>query len=166
MSPDIEIFPAFDYGQDDHVTTIHNETAQNANSTDSKVATFHSSDVKLQLNVVMRGHERQPDPTVTFSKKRKEGMKGDGLVASVEISGGESISFVLRDDETSGAKNTISPEILDEQQSNTLEFWHNFISQTKYRGHGMEMVSRSLMFLKMMTYGTSQPQMMCFNASY
>lgn len=80
-------------------------------------------------------------------------MLGEGLVAQVEIMAGETISFILRDDKTSHVADTITTEILDGQQHDTLTFWHNFIAQSKYKGRWMEVVSRSLMILKMMTFG-------------
>lgn len=149
---DIEIFPAFGYGQELHVTTVHNET-QSASTFESKVATFHSKDVKLQLDVVVDSLDGRPQPSITFTKKRNNGMLGEGLVAQVEIMAGETISFILRDDKTSHVADTITTEILDGQQHDTLTFWHNFIAQSKYKGRWMEVVSRSLMILKMMTFG-------------
>lgn len=80
-------------------------------------------------------------------------MPGDGIIARVGVVAGESISFVLRDEQTSNEEYNITTEELNLQQSNTLSFWHNFIAQSKYKGQWMEAVTRSLMILKMMTYG-------------
>lgn len=80
-------------------------------------------------------------------------MLGEGLAARVEIMAGETISFILRDDKTNHVADTITTMILDGQQHDTLSFWHSFIAQLKYKGRWMEVVSRSLMILKMMTFG-------------
>ena len=135
-----------------HVTTIHNET-QSTKTFESKVATFHGKDVKLQLDVVLDSLDGGPQSSITFSKKQKHGMLGEGLAARVEIMAGETISFILRDDKTKHVADTITTMILDGQQHDTLSFWYSFIAQLKYKGRWMEVVSRSLMILKMMTFG-------------
>lgn len=92
-------------------------------------------------------------PTVAFRPVKKPGLQGEGLVAQVEIHAGHAISFVLREDiEDHKVKNITSP-ILDLQQSDTLTFWQRFIAQSKYNGRWREIVERSLMILKLMTYG-------------
>lgn len=107
----------------------------------------------MQLDVAVDSLDERSQPSITFAKERKPGMLGEGLVARVEIKAGETISFILRDDKTNHVADTITTEILDNQQLDTLSFWHSFIAQSKYKGRWMEVVSRSLMILKMMTFG-------------
>lgn len=148
----MEIFPAFGYGQEIHVTTIHQET-QHPDGEESKVATFHSKDVKLQLDVVAESANGRKHPTITFTKQRRNGMLGEGLVARVEIKAGETLSFVLRNDISNHVDEVVTTGLLDNQQHDTQVFWQDFIAQSKYQGRWMEVVSRSLMILKMLTYG-------------
>lgn len=150
---DVEIFPAFGYGQESHVTTIHQET-QHPRAKESKVATFHSKDVKLQLDVVADSVNGN-GPSITFTKQRRNGMLGEGLVARVEIKAGQALSFILRNDIPDHVDEIITTGILDTQQHDTQVFWQNFIAQSRYQGRWMEVVSRSLMILKMLTYGRS-----------
>lgn len=146
---DVEIFPAFGYGLEPHVTTVF----QPADS-ESKVATFHSKDVRLQLDVVLQqGEDGKGCPNITFKKMTKPGMVGEGLLGQVEVHEGEAISFVLRNDIPDHTTTRVSTSVLDSQQHDTQTFWHNFIGQSKYKGRWREVVARSLMILKMMTYG-------------
>lgn len=85
-------------------------------------------------------------------------MVGDGLVGRIEICEGQSLSIVLREDSTSHVTEDITTQVLDSQQRDTQTFWYKYISQSKYKGRWREVVSRSLMILKMMTYGESFPR--------
>ncbi|OAA64834.1 glycosyl hydrolase [Cordyceps fumosorosea ARSEF 2679] len=151
LTIDVEIFPAFDYGQEAHVTTLYQDT-QGPAAEKSKVATFHSKDVKLQLDVVAESANEEKRPSITFIKQRRDGMLGEGLVARVEIRAGEALSFVLRNDIENHVDEVITTELLDMQQHDTLVFWQDFVAQSKYKGRWVEVVSRSLMILKMLTY--------------
>ncbi|QPG99992.1 hypothetical protein C2857_003068 [Epichloe festucae Fl1] len=148
LTLDVEIFPAFGYGLEPHVTTLCQPS-----DTENKVATFHSKDVKLQVDVaVQEGDEGEGCPQVSFQKKTKDGMAGEGLVARIKIHEGETVSFVVRNDLHNHTTGYISTLELDSKQHDTQMFWHNFIRQSKYKGRWREVVSRSLMILKLMTY--------------
>lgn len=121
---------------------------------DSKVATFHSKDDKLQLDVALEnGEDNKCEPMIIFKKVKRPGLPGEGLVARIQIYEGQTMSFVLRNDVPDHVTKNITTLVLDSQQHDTQSFWYNFISQSKYRGRWREVVSRSLMILKMMTYG-------------
>ncbi|KAM3535584.1 hypothetical protein MY4038_001063 [Beauveria bassiana] len=151
LTIDVEIFPAFGYGQEIHVTTIHQDT-QGPVADKSKVATFHSKDTKLQLDVVAESANGKNRPNITFTKQQRNGMLGEGLVARVEIRAGEALSFVVRNDIDNHVDEIVTTELLDMQQHDTQVFWQDFIAQSKYTGRWVEVVSRSLMILKMLTY--------------
>ena len=151
---DVEIFPSFNYGRDPHETILYQER-HISSDTKSKVAAFHSKDYKLQLDVALeKGEDENSCPAITFKKEKRPGTLGEGLVARIQIQEGQAISFVLRNDINNHITEHISTEVLDAQQHDTQTFWYNFISQSKYKGRWREVVSRSLMILKMMTYGT------------
>ena len=79
-------------------------------------------------------------------------MVGEGVVASVVVQEGQAISFVLRDDISNHVTEHITSSVLDSQQHDTQTYWHNWISKSKYKGRWREVVSRSLLILKLMTY--------------
>jgi len=152
MTLDVKIFPSFDYGRGKHETTVHQESLCSKDSV-SKAATFHSKDVQLQLDVAIEDTEGNKEcPTVAFKKVHKNGLLGDGLMTRIHIHEGQTISFVLRNDIPDHITKEITTLVLDGQQHATQTFWFNFISQSKYRGRWMEVVTRSLMILKMLTY--------------
>ena len=152
---DIEIFPAFGYGKDEHQTALLQEQ-HTLHVAESKVATFHSKDVKLQLDVALeKGESEKSCPTIEFRKEKRDGMVGEGLVARVLLEEGQAISLVLREDLEHHITKDITPLDLDAQQHTTQSFWYDWIAQSKYRGRWREVVSRSLMILKMLTYGKS-----------
>lgn len=150
---DVEIFPAFGYANEPHVTTLLHST-HHPLVQESKMATFHSDTVKLQLDVaVEKGDDEKSCPNITFQKVQRPSMLGEGLIARVRIEEGQAMSFVLRNDVAEHVSPNITSLVLDGQQHDTQSFWYNFISQSNYKGRWMEVVSRSLMILKMMTYG-------------
>jgi GH15 family glucan-1,4-alpha-glucosidase len=152
MTLDVEIFPAFGYGLDPHETTICHDT-HSAETQESKTATFHSKDTKLQLDVAVDvGEDNNSQPTVCFKKEARPGMKGEGIRGRIVIHEGQAISFILREDVPNHTTQHITTAVVDGQQHDTQTFWYNFIAQSKYKGRWREVVSRSLMILKMMTY--------------
>ncbi|KAM0345242.1 hypothetical protein ACHAPU_006640 [Fusarium lateritium] len=152
MSLDIELFPSFNYGRDEHETTLFQET-HCATDAKSRAATFRSSDTQLQLDVAIERAENETScPLVTFRKEKRPGIHGEGLVANIRIEEGQTISFVLRNDSQQHVTDNITIDVLDAQQHATQSFWYNFIAQSNYKGRWREVVSRSLMILKMMTY--------------
>ncbi|KAK1776142.1 glycosyl hydrolase [Copromyces sp. CBS 386.78] len=156
VSLEVEIFPAFEYATAPHTTTILQE--ENVSfATESKTVTFHSEAVKLQLDVsIDRGEEVDENhasyPTVRFKKVQKPGMLGEGVVARIELLEGQAVSFVLRNDLPNHVTEQITNAVLDTQQHDTQTFWYNWISKCKYKGRWREVVQRSFMILKLMTY--------------
>lgn len=150
---DVEIFPAFEYATEPHTTTILQE--ENIPfATESKTVTFHSKNVKLQLDVsIDRGEEEYHSyPTVRFKKVMKPGMLGEGVVASIDLLEGQAVSFILRNDIPNHVTEQITNMVLDTQQHGTQTYWYNWISKCKYKGRWREVVQRSFMILKLMTY--------------
>ncbi|KAK0392454.1 hypothetical protein NLU13_1949 [Sarocladium strictum] len=152
LTLDVEIFPAFGYGREEHVTTLVQEE-KTVHVNESKVATFHGKDVKLQLDVIIeQGESEKSCPVVVFKKEKRDGMLGQGLVARISIEEGQTMSFVLRNDLPHHISKDITPLILDAQQHDTQSFWYNWVAQSTYRGRWREVVARSLMILKMLTF--------------
>ncbi|KAI0120255.1 glycoside hydrolase family 15 protein [Hypoxylon sp. NC0597] len=153
MSKDVNVFPAFDYARESHTTTI----LQNIGETDSpqsKTVTFHSKSLKLQLDVTIDcgGGEADTCPNLIFKKVQKDGMKGEGVVAHFTLQEGQAVSFVIREDIPNHVTQNITSEILDSRQHDTQSYWFNWLSKSSYKGGWREVVMRSLMILKMLTY--------------
>jgi hypothetical protein len=150
---DVEIFPAFDYARQSHTTTVLHPV-HDLNSDESKAVTFHSKDVKLQLDVCVDKSEKEGDtgPKVAFKKVKLPGMLGEGVVARIDISEGQAVSFIVRNDLPNHITKVINTGVLDSQQHDTQSFWSNWLSKSTFKGRWREVVNRSLMILKLLTY--------------
>ncbi|KAK4250786.1 glycoside hydrolase [Corynascus novoguineensis] len=150
---DVELFPAFGYAAEPHTTNILQEEGI-PHGSQSKTATFHSENTKLQLDVIIdRGEDNDTNwPVVRFKKAKKPDMLGEGVVACIDICEGQAVSFVIRNDVEKHITENITSAVLDTQQHDTQTYWYNWISTSKYKGRWREVVSRSLMILKLMTY--------------
>lgn len=150
--PDVEIFPAFDYARAPHVTHILRDHFV-PGPHQSKTVTFASKEVKLQLDVTIdRGEDDVVCPTISFEKVKRSGMLGEGVIAHIHLRESQAISFVLRDDIPNHVTPAVTTTVLDTQQHDTQEFWFKWISKSKYKGRWREVVSRSLMILKLLTF--------------
>lgn len=150
---DIEIFPAFDYARAEHTCELLVADHKPGDGP-SKTATFKAKDLQLQLDVTIdRGEEdARTCPLIRFRKIKHSKMLGEGIAAYIHLEENQAISFVLRDDIPNHVTPDVTTEVLDTQQHDTQTFWFNWISKSKYKGRWREIVSRSLMILKMLTY--------------
>lgn len=153
MFIDVEVFPAFDYAVEPHTTTIL-QNVRAGDSPQSKTVTFHSKNLKLQLDVTIDcgGEDSITSPDLIFKKVKKEGMHGEGVVANFTLQEGQAISFVIREDISNHVTENITSEILDSRQHDTQAYWLNWLSKSNYKGAWREVVMRSFMILKMLTY--------------
>ncbi|KAF7956657.1 hypothetical protein EAE96_003991 [Botrytis aclada] len=150
---DVEIFPAFNYARDEHDLEIL-MPEHPPGALESKTVTFSSKDLKLQLDVTIDHGEENIEscPSLIFRRVRQKEGKGDGVVANIRLQEGQAISFVLRDDIPDHITRDVTTEVLDTQQHDTQRYWSSWIGQSKYTGRWREVVARSLMILKLLTY--------------
>ena len=123
-------------------------------SPESKTVVFASPNLNLQLDVTIDRGEEHVDscPGLEFRKQKRDGMLGEGVVAHIHLLEGQAISFVLREDIPNHVTRHVTTEIVDAQQHDTQTYWFNWISRSKYKGRWREVVNRSLMILKLLTY--------------
>lgn len=109
--------------------------------------------MQLQLDVTIdRGEDGLHPPVVTFEKVKKLDLLSEGVVAHIRLEEGQAVSFILRKDAVDHLTPDISTQVLDKQQHDTQTYWFNWISKSKYKGRWREIVSRSLLLLKLLTY--------------
>ena len=121
----LECYPAFNYARDEHRTEL-NEYG----------AAFISKGMGLQLS------------TRTILER-----DGSGVIGAFALSAGESVTFtigILGDD-----RESYHP--LDDAESDalfeeTVSYWRSWLSQCTYKGRWREMVERSALVLKLLTY--------------
>ncbi len=117
--------PAFNYARDSHTTTV-----------DADGATFVSPSLTLGLGSTVPLH-----------------AEDGAAVAEFTLAEGETAVFVLRQitpDMTCGE--TVSPAAAEDLFRRTVDYWRGWIGQCRYTGRWREMVHRSALALKLLTY--------------
>lgn len=125
MEFSLECFPAFNYGLDKYETDVT-----------PKGVCFYSSNLSVGL--------------ATDIPLEKEGR---GVVGQFTLNAGEIAVFVLQGIESgSGCGLPISPEQSTDLFKRTVNFWRSWLSQCIYKGRWREMVERSALLLKLLTF--------------
>jgi len=122
----VECYPAFNYGRDKHETSVS-----------GKGASFHGVGLSMGLA-----------STIPLSKNDK------GAFAEFEIGEeGETAVFVLHKVEKGdGCTISYSSEQATARFKNTIEYWRRWLSRSNYKGRWREMVNRSALILKLLTF--------------
>ena len=120
----MECSPAFDYAREGHETEISSEGA-----------CFRSSGLGLGLAT------RVPLEDA-----------GGAAVAEFSLGEGETAVFVLREIEDGDCGVPFSEEEADEHFKKTVEYWRRWLSKCTYTGRWREVVHRSALALKLLTF--------------
>jgi hypothetical protein len=144
-----------DYAQDKHTTDI--QALKNCKQGQCHQRVVFSSDslsLELDATIDCGDEEDMPCPRVVFEKSSTPSSLGDGVTASFRLQEGQAISFILRDAEDR-SPDLIDTTMVNELQTSTHEYWYRWISQSKYMGRWEEVVTRSLLLLKMLIFEPS-----------
>ncbi|MFG1617070.1 glycoside hydrolase family 15 protein [Nonomuraea wenchangensis] len=121
--------PRFDYGRAPHALTL----------LDDGSALFHGPGTDLRL---------QATPSVTLRPD------GDDLTAELTLQAGETAFVALTT--TSGPGERPPPLLTTDEVRGSVEscraFWHDWLRASRYRGRWQDMVNRSAITLKLLTY--------------
>ncbi|WAL59490.1 glycoside hydrolase family 15 protein [Thermocoleostomius sinensis] len=124
MAFNVACFPAFNYARDAHDVVL----------TESGAA-FHSNHLKLGLATDIPLQQ-----------------KGSGVCAEVSLSEGQIATFVLRQLDDGACGLPLSALETTDLFESTVNYWHRWLSQCTYRGRWREMVERSALVLKLLTF--------------
>ncbi|KAJ3042644.1 hypothetical protein HDV00_006923 [Rhizophlyctis rosea] len=102
-------------------------------------------------------------PKVHWKVDQPEGMLGPGAYAELDLIEGQKITFVFREVEGKCPEGCsekspdpgdphLSQDLLDGLFKATAQFWLKWIGQSKYTGRWREVVHRSALMLKLLTY--------------
>lgn len=118
--------PAFDYARAPHATTLGEAGAR-----------FESASATLALS--------SPIPLE---------RAGAGVEASFSLREGESVTFSLQGASPGAGcdPRALGPAEEEAALQETIEYWHKWLSQSNYRGRWREMVHRSALALKLLTF--------------
>jgi GH15 family glucan-1,4-alpha-glucosidase len=121
----MECFPAFNYARDEHEVLI-NESG----------AAFHSPNLNLQLST-----------TLPLEKSDK------GVTARFTLNEGQTATFAIGEIRSHVTDyHPFSEEESEHLFEDTVAFWRCWLSKSTYKGRWREMVERSALTLKLLTY--------------
>ena len=132
MKFELDLQPRFDYGRARHTLEI----SENG-------ALFRSGDMELTLHTAGRR-------AASEEGAGKVERRGDGLRATFTMREGQTGGVVL--ESMGGKPRALSRGELTRLENDTGRFWRNWLNQSTYQGRWREMVTRSAMTLKLMTY--------------
>ncbi len=95
---------------------------------------------------------RSPSLTLGLTSATPLSRDGDGVVAELTLSGGKSLAFALEPLEDGDLPEPLSPEQAEELFVRTVRYWRGWLAHSTYRGRWREMVHRSALTLKLLTY--------------
>jgi GH15 family glucan-1,4-alpha-glucosidase len=116
--------PRFNYGRDSHTTHQHEHGV-----------VFESDTLCLALQA-----------TTPFA------CDDEGVHGEFSLKAGQSVTFVLEQVEQGYVPRRYEEEETREAYERTIAFWRKWLSQSEYRGRWREMVQRSALTLKLLTY--------------
>jgi GH15 family glucan-1,4-alpha-glucosidase len=120
----IEVEPRFNYGRDPHSIVFHENGV-----------VFRSEAMSLAL-------ETSAPLTLTDT----------GVTCEVTLSAGESLTFVLERVPEDYVPRPYSEDETAQAFDRTIEYWRNWLSKSRYQGRWREVVHRSALTLKLLTY--------------
>jgi len=129
----VAIQPRFDYGRKPHTLELSEDGA-----------VFRSEGLALTLHAIAPEGLSLQDEAANLERV------GDGLRWTRTLRAGQIGGVVLESD--GGAPRRVSPEEAQRLADDTARFWRGWLHRSTYRGRWREMVNRSAMTLKLMTY--------------
>jgi GH15 family glucan-1,4-alpha-glucosidase len=124
MRFELECRPRFDYGRERHELELHEGGA-----------VFHARGLSLAL----------------ASRVPLE-RRGDDVAARFTLANGESATFVLEQCEPGERPRPLGEAAAADAFNRTVRFWRGWLAHSTYRGRWREMVNRSALTLKLLTY--------------
>lgn len=146
----LECQPAFNYGRQSHQIKIHSE---------DNTVSFESEDSHLSLSAYyLCPSEGEEEKTLNWQvlEEKVEYPTGQTvslpkLLATFELGETRSLFFLLRNPQD-GEFQSIDGEVLERSLKETDRFWHRWIDACTYKGRWREIVYRSALALKLMTF--------------
>ena len=129
----IEIQPRFDYGRKPHKLELSEHGAM-----------FASDGMQLTM------HGIAPEESSLAESGVRPERAGDGLRWTRTLREGETGGMVL--ESMGGTPRRVTPEEAQRMADDTARFWRGWLHRSSYTGRWREMVDRSAITLKLMTY--------------
>jgi len=131
MRFEAEVRPIFDYGREHPTVEMTSEGVQ-----------FKGRDMTLNLSI---------SPEAGIARDVEIVPSDGGITARATLSAGQAGGLIL-ESAPDGLPRRVPEAEIHGLFEETREYWRDWIAQSKYRGRWREMVERSAMTLKLMTY--------------
>jgi len=128
-----DIQPRFDYARQPHTLELSQDGA-----------VFRADSLELTVHLVVQHDTSLQDQRITVERH------GDGVHLTRVLQEGQFGGLML--ESMGGPARRVSPEELERLLTETERFWRTWLDGTTYRGRWREMVTRSAITLKLMTY--------------
>ena len=128
----VECRPAFDYARDDHAMELFEEGA-----------VFRSPGIDVTVHLTRTGEARLGDAP----PERAAG----GVQATMTLAAGDIGGMVLETGD-GGRPRLVPPDEVMRLFAHTRDFWREWVGRCRYTGRWREMVERSAMAIKLLTY--------------
>jgi GH15 family glucan-1,4-alpha-glucosidase len=93
-----------------------------------------------------------PDFSMTLATNRPLERDGDDVTSRFTLTHGKSATFVLQQTEPGVRLRPTTESASADSFNRTVRFWRGWLAHSKYRGRWREMVNRSALTLKLLTY--------------
>ncbi|KAI9738800.1 MAG: hypothetical protein M1834_008307 [Cirrosporium novae-zelandiae] len=162
----VEFYPAFNYAKVKATRSTYTKV------TGGQIVQFSSPDLALRLDAICDTDDPR-HASLSFSARQSKASthtpfifeeeghddhidgasnSPNGVVATFTLNEGEGYSFVLREVRVGYIAEALSIHKINLMEQETREFWRGWISSCKYKGRFQDMVERSLMILKLLTF--------------
>jgi GH15 family glucan-1,4-alpha-glucosidase len=154
---EVNLLPAFNYARDPHRTAVVAHKCGVCGDSGvqyHQMAIFASKNLNLQLGTTIDcGEDAENCPRLRLECVKGSEL-GNGITTQFKLMEGQAVSFILRADPgpDKDDEEHLDTALIDQVQKETQTFWFNWISQSIYKGRWREVVSRSLLILKMLTF--------------
>jgi GH15 family glucan-1,4-alpha-glucosidase len=110
--------------------------------------------LKLDATIDCGDEAEQPCPKIEFDRSSSSSALGDGVTATFRLHEGQAVSFILREAEDDSPEK-IDTALVNELQASTHEYWARWMQESQYTGRWEQVVTRSLLLLKMLIFEPS-----------
>jgi GH15 family glucan-1,4-alpha-glucosidase len=132
----VDLQPRFDYGRKPHKLELTDDGA-----------VFQADGMELTVHAVAKPGDTLENQGVTLQRD------GDGLHWTRTLRAGQTGGVVI--EWMGGTPRRLTPEQIAELRDEATRFWRGWLRQSRYTGRWRDMVARSAMTLKLMTYAPS-----------
>lgn len=157
----IECCPSFNYALSSHKTEILSTINNKQNGVEcldcvlgKDIVEFKSKELDMDLRYVINSQNKILKD-IKWDKYDIEGINGPGVKTIIKMGEGDTVTFIFREIPTDNIKE-MNPKLccnlIKTLLCDTRKFWHDWLQTCTYKGKWREIVERSAMILKLLSF--------------